>query len=141
MTHYTEIFEDLDPPNRLLMGPGPVNIYPSVLKAMSKPILGQFDPKFTEYMDQIMVLYRQIFHTKNNWALLIDGTARAGIEACLVSLIKPGDKVLVPRFGRFGFLLSEISERCGADVITLDAKWGTNFEVDQIADAVKRHEL
>jgi len=134
------IFEDLDPPKRLLMGPGPVNIYPSVLSAMSKPILGQFDPKFTEYMDQVMVLYRQVFRTRNNWTFLIDGTARAGIEACLVSLIKPGDKVLVPRFGRFGFLLSEISQRCGANVVALDAKWGTKFEVDQIADAVKLHE-
>ncbi len=133
------LFDDLDPPLRLLMGPGPVNVYPEVLKAMATPMLGQFDPQFTEYMNQVMALYRQVFRTENHWTLLIDGTARAGIEACLVSMISPGDKVLVPRFGRFGYLLAEISERCGADVATLDTAWGTVFEPGQIADGLKRH--
>ncbi len=131
------LFADLDPPSRLLMGPGPVDVYPRVLKAMSTPMLGQFDPQFTEYMNEIMVLYRQVFRTENHWSLLIDGTARAGIEACLTSMISPGDRVLVPIFGRFGHLLAEISQRCGAEVATLEAAWGTVFEPDQIADAVK----
>ena len=133
------IFEDLDPPKRLLMGPGPVDVYPSVLDALSKPMLGQFDPQFTEYMNQVMVLFRQVFRTENQWTFLIDGTSRAAIEACLVSMIEPGDRVLVPRFGRFGFLLSEICKRCGAEVITLDAEWGTIFKPDQIADALRTH--
>ena len=133
------LFEDLNPPERLLMGPGPVDVYPSVLEALAKPLLGQFDPQFTEYMNQVMVLYRQVFRTKNEWTLLIDGTARAAIEACLVSMIEPGDKVLVPRFGRFGYLLAEISQRCGAKVVTLDAEWGHVFSPEQIADAVKVH--
>ena len=81
------IFEDLDPPKRLLMGPGPVDVYPSVLDALSKPMLGQFDPQFTEYMNQVMILFRQVFRTENQWTLLIDGTSRAAIEACLVSMI------------------------------------------------------
>ena len=131
------LFGDLDPPSRLLMGPGPVDVYPRVLKAMSTPMLGQFDPQFTEYMNEVMVLYRQVFRTENHWSLLIDGTARAGIEACLTSMISPGDRVLVPIFGRFGHLLAEISQRCGAEVATLEAAWGTVFEPDQIADAVK----
>ena len=131
------LFADLDPPARLLMGPGPVDVYPRVLKAMSTPMLGQFDPQFTEYMNEVMVLYRQVFRTENHWSLLIDGTARAGIEACLTSMISPGDRVLVPIFGRFGHLLAEISQRCGAEVATLEAAWGTVFEPDQIADAVK----
>ena len=131
------IFADLDPTARLLMGPGPVDVYPRVLKAMSTPMLGQFDPQFTEYMNEVMVLYRQVFRTENHWSLLIDGTARAGIEACLTSMISPGDRVLVPIFGRFGHLLAEISQRCGAEVATLEAAWGTVFEPDQIADAVK----
>ncbi len=131
------LFADLDPPARLLMGPGPVDVYPRVLKAMSTPMLGQFDPQFTEYMNEIMVLYRQVFRTQNHWSLLINGTARAGIEACLTSMISPGDRVLVPIFGRFGHLLAEISQRCGAEVATLEAAWGTVFEPDQIADAVK----
>ena len=133
------LFEELDPAPRLLMGPGPVDVYPRVLRALATPMLGQFDPQFTAYMNEVMVLYRQVFRTENHWSLLIDGTARAGIEACLVSLIRPGDTVLVPIFGRFGHLLSEIAGRCGAEVRTLECEWGSVFEPQRIADAVKRH--
>jgi (S)-ureidoglycine-glyoxylate aminotransferase len=130
-----ELFEDLNPPERLLMGPGPINAHPRVLAAMAKPLLGQFDPKFREYMKQTSALYRGVFQTANRWTLLIDGTARAGIEAALVSLIEPGDRVLVPVFGRFGHLLAEISRRAGAEVRTVEAEWGTVFTDEQLKQA------
>ena len=99
------LFGEIDPPQRLLMGPGPVNAHPRVLRAMSADLLGQFDPEMTGYMNQVMALYRPIFGTRNEWTMLVDGTARAGIEASLVSLVAPGDTVLVVNFGRFGLLL------------------------------------
>ena len=133
------IFEELEPVPRLLMGPGPCDLYPRVLKAMSSTILGQFDPHFTEYMNQVMTLFRQVYCTDNRWTFLVNGTARAGIEACLTSMIIPGDKVLVPIFGRFGHLLKEIAERCGAKVVTIEAEWGTVFEPDQIEQALVRN--
>jgi len=133
------LFEELDPSARLLMGPGPVDVYPRVLRAMSTPMLGQFDPEFRAIMNEIMALYRQLYRTDNPWTLLIDGTARAGIEACMTSLIAPGDKVLVPIFGRFGHLLSEIARRSQAEVVTIEAEWGRVFSDDQLAAAVKRH--
>ncbi len=133
------LFEDLDPAPRLLMGPGPVDVYPRVLRAMSTPMLGQFDPQFTDYMNQVMALYRQVYRTENHWTLLVNGTARAGIEACMVSLISPGDRVLVPIFGRFGHLLHEIASRCGAEVVTIEAEWGRVFESDALRDAMRRH--
>jgi len=139
ISEHGEIFENLDPSPRLLMGPGPVNVYPSVLRAMATPMLGQFDPQFTHYMGQVMSLYRRVYRTENHWAFLINGTARAGIEACLVSLISPGDRVLVPIFGRFGHLLHEIATRCGAEVVTLETAWGTVFEADALRDAIRRH--
>lgn len=134
-----ELFGDLNPPPRLLMGPGPVGVDPRVLRAMSMPMLGQFDPAFTAYMNETMELLRQLYRTRNKWSFLVDGTARAGIEAILVSLITPGDKVLVPNFGRFGFLLAEIAQRCRADVVTLDREWGTVFTPDEIETAIKKH--
>ncbi len=138
MTMSNDFFGPVNPPPRLMMGPGPVNVDPRVLNAMSMPLLGQFDPAFTEYMNQVMVLYRQVFQTRNQWTFLIDGTARSAIEATLVSVIEPGDKVLVPVFGRFGHLLTEIAERCGAVVHTIETDWGTVFDPQQIDDAVKR---
>ena len=71
-----ELFAELDPEPRLLMGPGPVDVYPRVLRAMSVPLQGQFDPQFTGYMNQAMALYRRVFKTDNRWTLLIDATAR-----------------------------------------------------------------
>ena len=135
----TNAFEPLHPPPRRLMGPGPVDVDPRVLQAMSLPLLGQFDPRFTEYMNEVMALYRQVFRTTNRWTLLVDGTARAGIEAILASTIVPGDRVLVPIFGRFGHLLCEIARRCRADVIAIETEWGTVFDPGRIEEAVKRH--
>ena len=133
-----DLFGEIDPPQRLLMGPGPVNAHPRVLRAMSADMLGQFDPEMTAYMEQVMALYRPIFGTVNRWTMLIDGTARAGIEAALVSLVAPGDTLLVIDFGRFGLLLKEIGERIGAKVETLSVPWGETVPMDQIADAFAR---
>ena len=132
-------FEPLNPPPRRLMGPGPVDVDPRVLRAMSLPLLGQFDPRFTGYMNEVMALYRQVFRTANRWTLLVDGTARAGIEAVLVSVLEPGDRVLVPVFGRFGHLLCEIARRCRAEVVAIETEWGTEFDPQRIEDAVRRH--
>lgn len=135
----TELFGDLNPPPRILMGPGPVGIDPRVLRAMSMPMLGQFDPAFTAYMNEMMELLRQLYQTRNKWSFLIDGTARAGVEAILVSIVSPGDKVLVPSFGRFGFLLAEIVKRCGGEPIVIEREWGTVFTPDEIEAAIKQH--
>ncbi|WP_156681599.1 pyridoxal-phosphate-dependent aminotransferase family protein [Sphingomonas profundi] len=120
------------------MGPGPVNAHPRVLRAMAADLLGQFDPEMTGYMNEVMALYRPIFGTDNRWTFLVDGTARAGIEAALVSLAAPGDRVLVVKFGRFGLLLTEILERLGAVVETVEAPWGETVPLDAIAEAIAR---
>ncbi len=135
----TSPIADLNPPPRILMGPGPVDADPRVLRAMSMPLLGQFDPAFTAYMNETMELYRRVYQTKNRWTFLIDGTARAGIETILVSLIAPGDAVLVPIFGRFGHLLCEIARRAGGVVHTVEAEWGTVVPLEKIEAALKAH--
>ncbi|MWB97747.1 aminotransferase class V-fold PLP-dependent enzyme [Agromyces sp. MMS17-SY077] len=120
------------------MGPGPVNADPRVLRAMSAGLVGQYDPAMTGYMNETMALYRGVFRTDNEATLLVDGTSRAGIEAAIVSLVAPGDRVLVPIFGRFGHLLAEIATRAGADVHTIETEWGTVFAPEQIEEAVAR---
>jgi len=103
---------------------------------MSAQLVGQYDPAMTEYMNETMELYRGVFRTQNRATLVVDGTSRAGIEAALVSLIEPGDRVLVPIFGRFGHLLREIAERCGAEVHVIETEWGTVFTPEQVAAAI-----
>ncbi|MBO0842034.1 MAG: alanine--glyoxylate aminotransferase family protein [Nocardioides sp.] len=119
------------------MGPGPINVDPRVLQAMSTQVIGQFQPEMTAAMDETMRLYRDVFRTANEQTLLVDGTSRAGIEAALVSVLEPGDRVLVPVFGRFGHLLVEIAERCGAKVDTIERPWGEVFTPEEVEDAVR----
>jgi (S)-ureidoglycine---glyoxylate transaminase len=118
------------------MGPGPISADPRVLRAMSAPLVGQYDPAMTAYMNETMGLFRTVFDTVNEQTFLVDGTSRAGIEAALVSLLEPGDRVIVPIFGRFGHLLAEIAQRCDADVHTIEVPWGEVFRPEQIEQAL-----
>ncbi|EKO3933057.1 alanine--glyoxylate aminotransferase family protein [Vibrio fluvialis] len=137
MTAQNELFETLNPPQRLLMGPGPINAYPRVHQAISQSLIGQYDPVMTGYMNQVQSLYRGVFQTQNQQTMLVDGTARSGIEAVLVSVLKPGDKVLVPVIGRFGHLLCEIAQRVGAEVKTIDIEWGEVCPPEKVEAAIK----
>ena len=134
----TDTFKELDHPARLLMGPGPINVHPRVLRAMSVQLLGQFDPEFTGYMNEVMSLYRGVFETQNQQTFLVDGTSRAGIEAALVSTLSPGDDVVVINAGRFGLLLAEIAERCDAKVTFVEGEWGKVVDPQAVEDAVAR---
>lgn len=133
-----EIPGPIAPPARLLMGPGPISAYPSVLTAMSAALVGQYDPFMTATMTETQELYRRVWGTANDATVLIDGTSRAGIEAAMISLIRPGDRVLVPVFGRFGHLLAEIAERAMAEVHTIEVPWGQVFAVSAIEEAIVR---
>ncbi|NYD24490.1 (S)-ureidoglycine-glyoxylate aminotransferase [Kineococcus aurantiacus] len=133
----TAVGAPVAPPPRLLMGPGPITVDPRVLRAMSAQLVGQYDPAMTAYMNETQALYRAVFRTANEATVLVDGTSRAGIEAALVSLVSPGDRVLVPVFGRFGHLLREIAERCGAEVHVREVPWGEVFTLEALEEAVR----
>lgn len=134
-----ELHQPVNPPARLLMGPGPINADPRVTRAMSAALVGQYDPWMTEAMNQTMELYRTVFGTRNWATMLVDGTSRSGIEAAIVSLVAPGETVLVPVMGRFGLLLKEIAERVGARVVTIEREWGTVFTPEEIEAAIVEH--
>src|SRR5262245_57556465 len=127
---------DLLPSPRILLGPGPTMADPRVLRAMATPLLGQFDPEFTAIMGEVMALSRFAFQTDNAFTFPVSGTGRAGLEAAITSLVETGDRVVVGECGRFGLLLIEIAERCGADVVTVRADWGRIIEPDAIATAL-----
>ena len=125
------------PPERLLMGPGPSNVAPSVLSALSMPLLGHLDPVFVKMMDEIKAMLRSVFLTKNAMTFPVSGTGSAGMEFCFVNLIEPGDEVVVGVNGAFGNRMADIAERCGAKVTKVESPWGRIIEPGQIADALK----
>src|SRR5690625_1086125 len=117
-------YKDLDHFPRVLMGPGPSDVHPRVLRAMSTPLLGHLDPDFLRIMNENMELMRYVLRTESELTLAISGTGSAGMETCLVNLIEPGDKVLVCINGVFGTRMADIVERCGGQLVTLEAEWG-----------------
>lgn len=131
-------FKEINPSPRMLMTPGPVEADPRVLRAMSAHILGQFDPEFTALMNETMEMERYLFQTENHQTYVVDTTSRGGLETVLTGAICPGDKVLIPAFGRFGYLLAEILERCGAEITLLEREWGTVFAPEEIEEALKK---
>ena len=112
------------PSPRILLGPGPSMADPRVLRAMATPLLGQFDPEFTAIMDEVMALSRLVFQTASARTFPVSGTGRAGLEAAMVSLLEPGDRVVIGECGRFGLLLEDLARRCDADAVVVRAEWG-----------------
>ncbi len=126
------MYKELVVSQRTIMTPGPVEAEPRVLRVMSSPILGQYDPEFLHIMDEVQDLLRYTFQTENEQTFVVDGTARAGIEAVLSGIIEPNDKVYVPIFGRFGHLLAEIAKRAKGDVHTTEIEWGTTYTFEEL---------
>lgn len=130
-------FQDLKPSPRVLLGPGPSNVHPRVLRAMATPLLGYLDPEFLVIMDEIKELLRYVFQTENDLTLPISGTGTAGMEASLYNIIEPGDRVVVVVKGFFGERICDMAERCGAQVKRIEVEWGRIVEPEQVKAALK----
>ncbi|MCS6976677.1 MAG: alanine--glyoxylate aminotransferase family protein [Gemmatales bacterium] len=129
---------ELNPSPRILMGPGPSDVHPRVLRAMTTPLLGHLDPEFLGVMNETQEMLRQVFQTRNQLTFPVSGTGSAGMETCVVNLIEPGDRMVVCVNGVFGQRMVDVAQRAGAEVTVLERPWGTVFELDQIRDALSR---
>jgi alanine-glyoxylate transaminase/serine-glyoxylate transaminase/serine-pyruvate transaminase len=107
----TELFGELNPSERILLGPGPSNVPPRVLKAMSTHCIGHLDPDFIRIMDETQELLRFIFQTENRLTIPISGTGSAGMETCFVNLVEPGDRVVIGVNGVFGTRMADNAQR------------------------------
>jgi alanine-glyoxylate transaminase/serine-glyoxylate transaminase/serine-pyruvate transaminase len=132
-------FAELKPSTRILMGPGPSDVSDRVLRALSAPTLGHLDPEYLVIMDETRELTRAVFRTKNELTLAVSGTGSAGMEACVVNLIEPGDEMIVGVNGVFGTRMRDVAQRAGATVHAIEAEWGTIIEPQQVADALRAH--
>jgi len=131
---------ELTPPNRTLMGPGPSDVDPRVLRAMSTPLVGHLDPSFIEVMDEVQDLLRYTFRTDNQWTIPVSGTGSAAMEAAIGNVVEPGDTMLVPTNGYFGGRMAEMAHRAGGDVVHVDAPWGEPLSPADVADAFAEHQ-
>jgi alanine-glyoxylate transaminase/serine-glyoxylate transaminase/serine-pyruvate transaminase len=132
-----EIPKMFEPPLRRLMGPGPSDVAPAVLQAMSRPLVGHLDPVFVKLMDEIKAMLRQVYFTRNEMTFPVSGTGSAGMEFCFVNLVEPGDEVIVGVNGVFGARMCDVAERCGARVTKVESPWGRIITPEQIAGALK----
>jgi alanine-glyoxylate transaminase/serine-glyoxylate transaminase/serine-pyruvate transaminase len=127
----------LNPSPRLLLGPGPSDAHPSVLRAMATPLLGHLDPQFLQLLDEVQEMLRNVFLTKNALTLPMSGTGMSGMETCAVNLLEPGDKVVVCAAGFFGQRMIEVCSRTGAHVTAMEQTWGQVFDLNKIRDVLK----
>lgn len=127
------------PPQRTLMGPGPSEIHPRVLAAMSEPAIGYLDPIFVEMMEELKSMLRYVYQTQNTLTFPVSGPGSVGMEMCFVNLVEPGDKVIVCRNGVFGGRMLENVERTGGVPVILDEEWGAPIDPNKLEDLLKQH--
>jgi alanine-glyoxylate transaminase/serine-glyoxylate transaminase/serine-pyruvate transaminase len=126
-----------NPPTRILMGPGPSGAHPRVLRAMTAPILGHLDPEFLKIMDDCNNMLRTVMGTENRITLATPGTGTSGMEAAVMNLVEPGDKVVIGICGYFGERIAVMAERAGGQVTRVQAPWGSPTDFAGVEAAVK----
>ena len=127
------------PPVRTLMGPGPSDVNPRILEALSRPTIGHLDPAFIQLMDEIKSLLQYAFQTQNALTLPVSAPGSAGMEAVFVNLLERGDKAIVCVNGAFGGRMKENVERCGATAVIVAQEWGKAIDLNAVEDALKAH--
>ncbi|WP_421863014.1 pyridoxal-phosphate-dependent aminotransferase family protein [Motiliproteus sp.] len=125
------------PPERTLMGPGPSDVSPRVLAALARPTIGHLDPEFIRMMDEIKQLLQYAFNTQNELTMPVSAPGSAGMEACFVNLVEPGDKVIVCQNGVFGGRMAENVRRFGGEVILVEDEWGKPVDQNKVESAFK----
>ena len=128
----------LNPSSRLLLGPGPSEVHPRVLSAMGMPLLGHLDPEFVALMDETQNLLRYVFQTTNRLTMAVSGPGSAGMEAVVVNLIEPGDKMLVCVNGVFGGRMVDVAQRAGAEVTAIERPYGEVFDPEEVKAAIHK---
>ena len=129
--------QSFHPPVRTLMGPGPSDVNPRILEAMSRPTIGHLDPEFVNMMDQMKELLRYAFQTSNELTMPVSAPGSAGMEMCFVNLVEPGDKVIVCQNGVFGGRMKENVERAGGIAVMVEDDWGVAVDPQKVEEALK----
>ena len=127
------------PPSRTLLGPGPSDVYPRILEALSRPTVGHLDPAFIRMMDELKSLLQFAFRTTNQLTIPISAPGSAGMECVIANLVEPGEKVIVCQNGVFGGRMKENVERCGGVAVMVMDDFGKPIDLEKVEDAFKKH--
>ncbi|MFT6329147.1 MAG: alanine-glyoxylate transaminase/serine-glyoxylate transaminase/serine-pyruvate transaminase [Bermanella sp.] len=130
-------FTTFIPPFRTLMGPGPSDVDPRILNALSRPTVGHLDPAFIQLMDEVKLLLQYAFQTENQLTMPVSAPGSAGMESVFVNLLEPGDKVIVCQNGVFGGRMQQNAIRCGATAVMVQDNWGKPTDLHKLEDALK----
>ncbi|MTV27042.1 alanine--glyoxylate aminotransferase family protein [Nitriliruptoraceae bacterium ZYF776] len=128
-----------EPPERLLLGPGPSPVHDRVLAAQARGLVGHLDPWFLEVADQLADLLRAVFRTSNRLTYAVSGTGSAGMETAVVNVVEPGDTLIVGINGVFGGRIADTARRAGASVVALEEPWGRVVPTERVEAALKAH--
>ncbi|RAJ15928.1 alanine-glyoxylate transaminase/serine-glyoxylate transaminase/serine-pyruvate transaminase [Arenibacter echinorum] len=128
--------DEMKTSTRVLMGPGPSDVHPRVLRAMATPLVGHLDPEFLVVMDDIKLMVQETLQTKNELTFVVSAPGSAGMETCLVNLLEPGDEAVICINGVFGNRMADIAERCGAKVIKVESDWGKTIDPKEVKKAL-----
>jgi alanine-glyoxylate transaminase/serine-glyoxylate transaminase/serine-pyruvate transaminase len=131
--------DSFHPPLRTLMGPGPSDVNPRILEALSRPTIGHLDPEFIKLMDEIKGLLQYVFQTKNELTLPVSAPGSAGMETVFVNLLEPGDKVVICQNGVFGGRMRENAIRCGAVPVMVEEEWGKTIDCNKVEQTLKKN--
>ncbi|MBP79699.1 MAG: alanine--glyoxylate aminotransferase [Deltaproteobacteria bacterium] len=127
------------PPQRTLLGPGPSDVNPRILEALSRPTIGHLDPVFIEMMDDLKKLLQFAFQTRNELTFPVSAPGSAGMETAFVNLVERGDKVIICQNGVFGGRMRENAERCGAQVVMVQDDWGKAIDLSKVEKALNQN--
>lgn len=127
---------ELKTSTRILMGPGPSDVHPRVLRAMSTPLIGHLDPEFVAVMDDVQSMLRTLLRTDNELTFAVSAPGSAGMETCLVNLLEPGDEAVICVHGVFGGRMADVAGRCGARVVRVEAPWGEPIDPAKVEEAL-----
>ncbi|HEY2318391.1 MAG TPA: hypothetical protein VGH67_08845, partial [Solirubrobacteraceae bacterium] len=135
----TALPPSLDPPERLLCGPGPSNPSPDVLAAMRQPMLGHLDPDLHEILNQVVELLRGTYRACAGLVLPLQATGSSGMEAGLANLLEPGDTAIIGVNGFFGARIVDIAQRYGANVVQVSEPFGNHVPNERLIEALDEH--
>ncbi len=133
------MYQSFNPPVRTLMGPGPSDVHPRILEALSRPTIGHLDPAFVSMMDEVKKLLQYAFQTDNELTIPVSAPGSAGMETCFANLVEPGDKVVVCQNGVFGGRMKENVERAGGTAVMVQDPWGRAVDLAKLEQALEQN--